>query len=66
MGAAQQNMKGLMGPLMEKMQQQQDDCFRGEPANAQRHYRDPEAAAKAIPILEAYERRLRGARSAER
>ena len=60
MGAAQQNMKGMMGQLMAKAQQQQEEGFLGPPANAQQHYRDPEAAAKAIPILEAYERGRRG------
>jgi ankyrin repeat protein len=56
MGSAQANMTGLMGGLMGKVRQQQEEGFLGEPANAQRHYRDPDAAAKAIPVLEAYER----------
>ena len=56
MGAAQQKMSGMMDQLREKMQQEQEEGFRGEPANAQRYYRNPEAAAKAIPVLEAYER----------
>jgi ankyrin repeat protein len=59
MGPAQQNMKGMMGQLMEKAQRQQEEGFLGPPANAQRHYRGPEAAARAIPILEAYERARR-------
>jgi hypothetical protein len=61
MGKARENMGGLMENLMGKMQEQREEGLLGEPANAPRHPRDPDAAAKAIPILEAYERAKRGA-----
>lgn len=60
MGKAQQNMQGMMGDLMAKARQQQDEGFVGEPANAQKRYHDPDAAARIIPVLEEYERSKRG------
>lgn len=60
MGKARENMGGMMDNLMGKMQQQREEGFVGNPANAQRNYHNPEAAAKAIPILEEYERSKRG------
>jgi hypothetical protein len=65
LGKAQANMGGMMEQLARKMQQQQNEGFVGEAANDQRRYNNPEAAAKAIRTLEAYER-SKGASSTER